>query len=330
MDVATIAAGLRAGERRALAKAITLVESERPADRCLAETLIGQILHDSGGARRIGVSGPPGAGKSTLIEHLGLHLIDTGHRVAVLAADPSSLVSGGSLMGDKTRMEQLGRSPAAFIRPSPVGRVLGGVTARAREVVLLCEAAGYDIVLIETVGVGQSEVSVHELADCLLLLVPPGTGDELQGMKRGIVELADLVVVTKADLFPDAALRTRADFSQALSLLRASRPPWQPRCLPVAASDRHSIEKLWSSVDTFFATLGQDRVDANRLTQAGRWLRRTVRELLWRQLLDHPQSGAMLRQAEADVLAGRVDPEIQARQVVRTILALFAPSAGDR
>ncbi|MBY0431424.1 MAG: methylmalonyl Co-A mutase-associated GTPase MeaB, partial [Rhodospirillales bacterium] len=198
-DIQTLAAGLRAGQRRALARAITLVESTRPDHRRAAEALLEQVLPNTGRSVRLGISGVPGVGKSTFIEALGLHLTRQEHRIAVLAVDPSSPRSGGSILGDKTRMEELSRDERAFIRPSPSGCTLGGVARRTREVMLLCEAAGFDVVIIETVGVGQSETAVADMVDMFLLLLVPGGGDELQGIKKGIVELADLVVVNKAD-----------------------------------------------------------------------------------------------------------------------------------
>src|SRR5713101_4330951 len=218
------------GDRRALARAITLVESTRPDHRAEAETLLAEVLPTAGGAIRVGVSGAPGAGKSTLIEALGLYLVGLGHRVAVLAVDPSSTRSGGSILGDKTRMEQLTRSPDAFVRPSPTGGTLGGVARRTREAMLLCEAAGFDVVLVETVGVGQSEVKVAAMVDLFMVLVAPGGGDELQGLKRGIMELADLVVVNKADgELEHAAGITASDYASALHLMRPRIAEWTPR-----------------------------------------------------------------------------------------------------
>ena len=219
-----LADAVRAGDRRALARAITLVESTRRDHRADAVALLDAILPATGTATRVGISGAPGAGKSTFIEALGLHLVDAGHRVAVLAVDPSSARSGGSILGDKTRMEQLSRRPEAFIRPSPSGGTLGGVARRTREALLVCEAAGFDVVLVETVGVGQSEVAVAGMVDLFVLLLAPGAGDELQGVKRGIVELADLIVVNKADGdLLDPARHTAADYAHALHLVR-SRP----------------------------------------------------------------------------------------------------------
>src|SRR6478672_11136472 len=224
------------GDRRALARAITLVESTRADHRAEAEALLAEVLPHVGNSVRVGISGAPGAGKSTFIEALGGYLVEQAHRVAVLAVDPSSTRSGGSILGDKTRMEQLTRSPLAFVRPSPTGGTLGGVARRTREALLLCEAAGFDVVLVETVGVGQSEVAVAGMVDCFMLLIAPAAGDELQGIKRGIMELADLVVVNKADgdLAAIAGI-TAADYANALHLVRPRIAAWVPRVLTCSA-----------------------------------------------------------------------------------------------
>jgi LAO/AO transport system kinase len=244
-----LAAGVLAGDRRALARAVTLVESTRDDDRGAAVALVDDVLDSTGGSVRVGISGPPGVGKSTFIEALGCHLVDAGHRVAVLAVDPSSSRTGGSILGDKTRMAELARRPEAFIRPSPSGGDLGGVAARTGEAVLLCEAAGYDVVLIETVGVGQSEVAVGDLVDTFLLLVAPAGGDELQGVKRGIMELADVVVVTKADgdLLP-AARRAEADHRHAVHFLRRRFDAWEPRVTSASALEGTGIDAAWAAV----------------------------------------------------------------------------------
>ncbi|MGV3759168.1 MAG: methylmalonyl Co-A mutase-associated GTPase MeaB, partial [Actinomycetota bacterium] len=225
MSVSALAAAIREGDRRALARAITLVESTRSDHRAEAIDLLDEVLPATGASMRIGISGVPGAGKSTLVEALGLRAIDAGHRVAVLAVDPSSSVSGGSILGDKTRMAELGRHPDAYIRPSPSSGVLGGVARRTRESILLCEAADFDVVIVETVGVGQSEVAVADLVDLFVLVASPAGGDELQGIKRGIMELADVIVVNKADGdLRAAANRAAADLRHAAHLLRPKRP----------------------------------------------------------------------------------------------------------
>ena len=224
------ARAILAGDRRAMARAITRIESTRQADRDLGQAILDVLIPESGNAIRVGVTGPPGVGKSTFIEALGLHLIERGKRVAVLAVDPSSPVTGGSILGDKTRMERLSVRPEAFIRPSPSGGSLGGVAHRTREAMLLCEAAGYDVILIETVGIGQSEVSVASMVDFFLVLLLPSGGDERQGLKKGVVELADALVVNTADgAMAPAAERTRVDYASALDLIHPGSDAWRPR-----------------------------------------------------------------------------------------------------
>src|SRR5947199_2353551 len=223
-----LAADLRSGDRRALARAVTLVESTRPDHRREAERLIEAILPATGGATRIGITGPPGAGKSTFIERFGLAGIARGHRIAVLAVDPGSKRGGGAILGDKTRMTELAKSPAAFIRPSSAGAQTGGVARRTRDAILVCEAAGFDTVLVETVGAGQSETSVAEMTDMFLLILPPAAGDELQGLKRGIIELADLILVNKADgPLEEHGRRSAAEYANALHLVRPPEPDWE-------------------------------------------------------------------------------------------------------
>src|SRR5213595_2875351 len=243
-----LAADVRAGSRRALAKAITLVESTRADHQRAAQRLLELLLPGTGRAARVGVSGVPGVGKSTFIEVFGLHLIGLGKKVAVLAVDPSSALSGGSILGDKTRMPRLAAAPEAFIRPSPAAGSLGGVTRRTREALLVCEAAGYDVVLVETVGVGQSEVKVAGMVDLFMVLVAPGAGDELQGLKRGIMELADVVVVNKADGdLAATAAHTAADYAAALHLVRPRIPPWTPQVLTCSALTGVGIPEVWGA-----------------------------------------------------------------------------------
>jgi LAO/AO transport system kinase len=279
-----------AGDRRALAKAITLVESTRPEHRVDATKLLNALLPSTGGAVRVGISGPPGVGKSTLLEVLGLHLLDAGHRVAVLAVDPTSPRSGGSILGDKTRMAELARRPEAFVRPSPSGGDLGGVARRTNEVVLLCEAAGFDVVFVETVGVGQSEIAVADLVDTFVLLVAAGAGDELQGVKRGIMELADIVAVTKADGdFAAAARRAEADYRHAAQFLRRRHPAWEPVVLATSATTGAGVASLWDAVvahrNALEASAALPRLRAD---QRDRWLDREVRDAAFTVLLQHP------------------------------------------
>ncbi|MEL6337237.1 MAG: methylmalonyl Co-A mutase-associated GTPase MeaB, partial [Pseudomonadota bacterium] len=272
-----LAARVIAGDRRAMAQAITLVESSRSADRPRAAALLGALAPAAGKARRIGLSGTPGVGKSSFIETLGIRLTAAGHRVAVLAVDPSSARTGGSILGDKTRMERLSRDPAAFIRPSPAGRELGGVARRTREAITVVEAAGYDTILVETVGVGQSEAAVAGMTDVFLLLLAPGGGDELQGVKRGIMEIADIVVINKADgaTLP-LARATCADYQGALNLMRRrpGDPEGYPRALTASAQTGEGIDTVWETVTTLADwRLAEGWQEKRRAAQAHAWFR---------------------------------------------------------
>lgn len=240
--------GVLAGQRRALARAITLVESSRADHQQAAGEMLARLLPHAGKSVRVGISGVPGVGKSTFIEALGLHLIDKGHKVAVLAVDPSSSLSGGSILGDKTQMERLSVSPQAFIRPSPAAGSLGGVAAHTRESVLICEAAGFDVVIVETVGVGQSEIAVAGMTDVFVLLQLPNAGDDLQAIKRGIVELADLIVYNKVDLDPEAAELAMGKMRNSLGMLRSAHAAWRPPVLGVSALRGDGMETFWQTV----------------------------------------------------------------------------------
>ncbi len=311
---------LLAGERRALAQAITLAESTRPEHRTETERLLQSLLPDSGKAFRLGLSGPPGVGKSTFIEAFGLHLLERGHRVAVLAVDPSSQVTGGSILGDKTRMERLSRDERAFIRPSPAGRTLGGVARRTREALLLVEAAGFDLAIVETVGVGQSETAVADLVDCFCLLLPPAGGDELQGIKKGVVELCDLAVINKADgALKEAAGRAAAEYASALRLLRPASARWVPPVLQVSALEGRGLDGVWETVLKFRATLGPEGIAAKRARQAKAWLWREIEEGLTEAFRRAPPVAAALPALEAEVAAGRLGPSAAAER----LLALF-------
>lgn len=274
LDSARLAQGVRAGDRRALAKAITLAESTRADHQAVARTVMADLLPATGHALRMGITGSPGVGKSTLIEALGLHLVAAGHRVAVLAVDPSSSVSGGSVLGDKTRMEELSRHPDAFIRPSPASGALGGVAAHTREAMLFVEAAGFDIVIVETVGVGQSETDVANLTDVFVLMQLPNAGDDLQALKKGIVELADIIVYNKRDLDPVAADRAMAQMAGALTLLRPANAHWKPPVLGLSALQREGIAEFWREVlrcrDTLAAS-GDLAVKRKRQALAWTW-----------------------------------------------------------
>ncbi len=323
-DTAALAEGVRGGDRRALARAITLVESNRADHRADAEALEAVLLPHSGQSVRIGISGVPGVGKSTFIEAFGMALIGEGHRVAVLAVDPSSKRSGGSILGDKTRMEQLARSPDAFIRPSPTGGTLGGVARRTREAVLVCEAAGFDVVIVETVGVGQSETAVADLVDLFVLLLPPGGGDELQGLKKGIVELADILLVNKADGDLEAAAgRAAAEYRGALHLLQAGDADWRPPVLTCSAVTGKGIAEAWAEVERFrdkFAPGGPggpgSAIAGKRARQARAWMWSEVSETLLARLRRHPAVNASLADLEARVMAGTLIPAAAARRLL--------------
>lgn len=304
------------GDRRALARAITLVESTRTDHRADAEALLAEVLPHTGSAVRVGISGAPGAGKSTFIEALGTHLVEHGHRVAVLAVDPSSTRSGGSILGDKTRMEQLTRSPSAFVRPSPTGGTLGGVARRTREAMLLCEAAGFDVVLVETVGVGQSEVKVAAMVDLFLVLVAPGGGDELQGLKRGIMELADLVVVNKADgALAETAAHTASDYGAALHLVRPRLAGWTPRVLTCSALTGAGIPEVWEAVAEFRGAVAGE-LPAVRAAQNRDWMWSEVTDSLLEALAADPTTAELAHRLEAEVAAGSITPAAAARAVV--------------
>lgn len=314
-----LADAVAAGDRRALAQAITLVESVRQDDVTAAERLLAQLLPRTGRAMRLGISGAPGVGKSTFIEAFGRHLTGKGHRVAVLAIDPSSRRSGGSILGDKTRMEELARDPNAFIRPSPAGTAPGGVARRTREAMLLAEAAGFDVVIVETVGVGQSETAVADMTDLFVLLIAPGGGDDLQGIKRGVMELADLVVVTKADGdHADAARRAAADFRGALHLLRPKHSGFVPKVLMVSAIRNRGVGEVWAAVSHLHSGLLERGILASqRREQAHRWFHAEVRAVLAEMLAADRTMAARAAQLEAAVAEGRALPHAAARELVR-------------
>ncbi|MBD3786512.1 MAG: methylmalonyl Co-A mutase-associated GTPase MeaB [Sphingomonadales bacterium] len=320
---ADLAPRILAGERRALARAITLVESGRADHRAQAARLLDMVKGAGRQALRIGLSGTPGVGKSTFIEAFGMMLVGQGLKVAVLAVDPSSARSGGSILGDKTRMERLSREPAAFIRPSPSQAQLGGVARRTREAVELCEAAGFDVVLIETVGVGQSETLVAEMTDLFILLMAPAGGDELQGVKRGIMEMADMILVNKADgdLKP-AAMRTVSDYAGALRLLRhrAQDPDGFPKALPVSALEEAGLAKAW---DEMRALADWRRAEGHfaraRAEQARYWFETEVREGLLARLGSDPEIRAMMARLGAAVAAGQAAPAQAAAEALAAL-----------
>ena len=326
------AAAIRRGERRALARAITLIESSRADHRAEAEALLAELLPFTGHAIRVGISGAPGVGKSTFIEAFGLHLIDAGRRLAVLAVDPSSARSGGSILGDKTRMEQLARREAVYIRPTPAGGQLGGVARRTREAMLLCEAAGFDPVMVETVGVGQSEIAVADMVDLFLLLIAPGGGDELQGVKRGILEVAELVVVTKADgALAPVARHTEADYRSALSLMRPLSDQWTPLVMTCSALESRGLAAIWQAVREHHEALSRaGELDARRAHQARAWLWSEVHDDLLARLRDDPEIAALAGRLETAVEARRASPPAAARQIVAAFLGEGTPSLEAR
>jgi LAO/AO transport system kinase len=323
--VTELAAQLRAGDRRALARAITLVESTRPDHRADADALLTEVLPAAGAAHRIGISGAPGAGKSTLIETLGLHIVDEGHRLAVLAVDPSSSRSGGSILGDKTRMGELTRRDEAFVRPSPTGGTLGGVTRRTREAMLVCEVAGFEVVLVETVGTGQSEVAVEAMVDTFVVLVGPGGGDELQGIKRGIIELADLVVVTKADgELRRAASTTAAEYTSALHLLRPKDSAWTPTVLECSALEGIGVAELWAAVEAHGQALEHSGALApRRAAQARAWMWGEISAGLLERLRSRPDLAELTAHLEDEAAAGRIPPTVAADRILESF---FGPA----
>ena len=299
-------AGVRACDRGVLAQAVTLIESRDPADAALAQELLTRLLPATGGAHRVGVTGVPGVGKSTFIDELGMRLVAAGRRVAVLAVDPTSQVSGGSILGDKTRMARLSLEPAAFIRPSPSGLTAGGVARRTRETMLLCEAAGFDVVLVETVGVGQNETAVADMVDFFLVLVLPGAGDELQGIKKGVFELADALAVNKAD--GDNAQRARlalADLRAALRYLPRRRPSWPARALAISALTGAGLDDLWAAIEEHHRTLAASGELADlRAAQQLTWMWSLILDRLETGFRRHPAVVAALPALEAAVRAG--------------------------
>ncbi len=311
------AAAIVNGDRRALARAITLIESTRRDHRAAAGALLEQLMPHTGRSLRIGISGAPGVGKSTFIEALGNHVIDQGYRPAILTVDPSSAISGGSILGDKTRMETLARRPEAYIRPSPSGTTLGGVTRRSRETLLLCEAAGFNVIFVETVGVGQSETKVAEMTDMFVLLLQPGAGDELQGIKRGIMELADLVLINQADDGREAlATRSATEYRHALQLLRPRSHEWSVEVATCSARDRVGIDAAWDAMLRHRQALDAGELEVLRAEQARHWLWSEVQDSLVADLREKLGGGHKIVELERAVSEGRVPATIAAEQLL--------------
>jgi LAO/AO transport system kinase len=321
-ETAALAEDVIRGSRRALAQAITLIESTRGDHRAAAGELLQQLMPRAGKSIRLGISGVPGVGKSTFIEALGNHVIDGGHRVAVLTVDPSSAISGGSILGDKTRMESLSRRSEAYIRPSPSGNTLGGVTRRSREALILCEAAGFDVVIVETVGVGQSETKVAEMTDMFVLLQLPGGGDELQGIKRGIMELADLILINKADDEMQAlAGRSAAEYRNALRLLHPRTVGWNVEVRTCSARDGTGIAEAWEIVLQHHAMLeSSGQLQVRRAAQARDWMWTDVNDNLIIALQNDPEVRKQIPDLEAAASEGRMPPTAAARKLLDIFL----------
>ncbi len=315
-DMDQLVTGVLEGNRRALARLITRIESTRKDHRAEASDAISRLLPETGKSIRIGISGVPGVGKSSFIETIGLHVVEQGHKVAVLAVDPSSPKHGGSILGDKTRMENLARNPGAYVRPSPSGGSIGGVARRTRETIMAVEAAGFDVVLVETVGVGQSEYAVADLVDMFVLLVAPGGGDDLQGIKKGIVEMADLLVVTKNDGdLQKAASRAFQDYTSALRMLRGGDDVWRPEVLRCSAHTGDGIPEVWARMEAFReAVQSAGRIDERRAEQAASWMWDEVTSTL---LAEVRRKGGVGDKMEASVRSGKRTPTDAAREILK-------------
>jgi LAO/AO transport system kinase len=310
--------GVRACDRAVLGRAITLVESNAKRDLDLAQRMLVELLPFTGKSHRVGITGVPGVGKSTFIEALGTNLTTAGHRVAVLAVDPTSGVTGGSILGDKTRMTKLSRDSNAFVRPSPASGSLGGVTRKTRETMLVCEAAGFDVVLVETVGVGQSETAVAQMVDFFLVLMLAGAGDELQGIKRGIMELADMIAINKAEAENAVAARyAKREYMAALRLMRGSHPDWKPPVIAVSGLHNQGLDLLWQKIDEHRQMFEKNGVlSARRREQMRRWMWSMVDDRLLRAVRTHPAVASQAAQLEAAVLEGRLTATLGAEAIL--------------
>ncbi len=316
---------VRAGERAVLARAITLVESTKPEHQSEAQSLLQELLPATGGALRLGITGVPGVGKSTTIDQLGMNLVDAGHKVAVLAVDPTSRRTGGSILGDKTRMNRLAQTPNAFIRPSPTSGTLGGVTRKTRETMALCEAAGFDVIIVETVGVGQSETAVADMVDFFLVLLLAGGGDDLQGIKKGVIEIADMIAINKADGDNiNRAGRAASEYQAALTIFTPKDAAWFPPVLTISGRDNTGLEDMWGKIIEHRETMTADGTfQARRKRQAVEWLRDMLHDRLMSALRANPQVAARMPQIEADVRDGKLLPTLAAVEVM-SLMGLHA------
>jgi len=309
---------IKAGNRRFIAKAITLIESERSEKFEKGQAILEKLLPFTGNALRIGITGVPGVGKSTLIETLGLYLIEKGHRVAVLTVDPSSTITGGSIMGDKTRMNRLSSHDHSFIRPSPTGGLLGGVARKTRETMMICEAARYDICIVETVGVGQSEITVATMVDCFLTLLLPNAGDELQGIKKGLLELSDILIINKADQKNEvAAKQALAEYSNAIKLLRPPKDSWVPQTLMCSALENRGIDKIWETILHFKSELlASGEWEVIRQQQATQWMWVLIEQELKSRFQDNSTIQKLIPSIEQSVTNGDLTPTAATRQLL--------------
>ena len=324
ISIEVLTKGVLSGDRVLLSKAITYIESENPQHQVIAKELIENCLPYANNALRVGVSGSPGVGKSTFIESIGKHILQQDHRLAVLTVDPSSQVSHGSILGDKTRMQELATDNRAFIRPSPAGTTLGGVAQKTRETIILCEAAGYDIVFVETVGVGQSETAVHSMVDCFLLLLLPGAGDDLQGIKRGIVEMADIVIVNKADEDRiKLAKESMSAYKNALHLFPPKESNWIVPTLSCSALQNIGIDKIWETIINYKnETTENGYFKRNRINQAKYWLHESINDQLKQLFYNNKNIKSRLDQIESEVTNGRVSPFRASEDLIRYFLEL--------
>jgi LAO/AO transport system kinase len=320
-DITALSTALRGGDRTALGRAITLVESRKTEHEDLAQALLLDLLPHTGGAHRVGITGVPGVGKSTTIDALGTMLTARGHKVAVLAVDPTSSRSGGSILGDKTRMAALAVDPNAFIRPSPTAGTLGGVTRRTRETMIVCEAAGYDVIIVETVGIGQSETAVADMVDFFLVLMLPGGGDELQGIKKGVLEIADMIAINKAD--GDGlkrATQTAAEYKAAFHILSPASAHWSPPVITVSAKERSGLDDMWQQVRDHRAALTDGgEFDAKRQGQLVRWMWAMLEDRIMANLKQNERIGSLLPDLERQVRSGQLTPVLAVRKIADII-----------